>query len=274
MLLLVFCLAGCQSISKETPIDTMTNKDKAVALLESLETGAPEPAGYINPTTYIQHNLAVADGLEGFGAVLQNKPPGGFKAKVVRAFEDGDFVFTHTEYDFFGPKVGFDVFRFEDGLIVEHWDNLQETATETVSGRSQTDGPVAIEDVDKTAANKALIKGFMADVLMGAAPEKITEYVSTETYYQHNPAVGDGLAALGEALEAMAKAGTPMVYTKNHFILGEGNFVLTGSEGSFLGKEVAFYDLFRIADGLIVEHWDTVEEIPPRDQWKNDNGKF
>ncbi len=72
----------------------------------------------------------------------------------------------------------------------------------------------------------------------------------------------------------MAKAGTPMVYTKNHFILGEGNFVLTSSEGSFLGKSVAFYDLFRIADGLIVEHWDTVEEIPPRDQWKNDNGKF
>jgi hypothetical protein len=32
----------------------------------------------------------------------------------VRAFEDGDFVFTHPD-DFFGPKVGFDVFRFENG---------------------------------------------------------------------------------------------------------------------------------------------------------------
>jgi predicted SnoaL-like aldol condensation-catalyzing enzyme len=28
-----------------------------------------------------------------------------------------------SEYDFFGPKVGFDVFRFENGEIVEHWDN-------------------------------------------------------------------------------------------------------------------------------------------------------
>jgi hypothetical protein len=30
-------------------------------------------------------------------------------------FEDGDFVFAHTDYDFFGPKIGFDVFRFENG---------------------------------------------------------------------------------------------------------------------------------------------------------------
>jgi len=32
--------------------------------------------------------------------------------------------------DFFGPRIGFDIFRFEDGLIVEHWDILQEIVTE------------------------------------------------------------------------------------------------------------------------------------------------
>ena len=225
-------------------------------------------------TQYTQHNLAVEDGLEGFGKVLQNKPPGGFKANVVRAFEDGDYVFTHTEYDFFGPKVGFDIFRFEDGLIVEHWDNLQEKVEETASGRSQTDGPTQVLDKDKTDENKALIRGFVDDVLMGGNPSTITDYVSTETYHQHNPAVGDGLAALGKALEDLAKAGTPMVYEKNHLLLGEGNFVLTVSEGQFLGKHVSFYDLFRIEAGKIVEHWDAIEEIPHRDQWKNDNGKF
>ena len=62
----------------------------------------------------------------------------------------------------------------------------------------------------------------------------------------------------------MAKAGTPMTYSKNHMILGEGNFVLAVSEGLFLGNHVAFYDLFRIEDGKIVEHWDTIEEIPAR----------
>lgn len=268
-----FFVVACDNGSGK-PKSTMTNKAKAVALLESLETGDQEPASYINPNKYIQHNLGVADGLAGFGAVLQNQPPGGFKAKVVRAFEDGNYVFTHTEYDFFGPKTGFDIFRFENGLIVEHWDNLQETTAVNISGRSQSDGPTEIVDLNKTDENKAMVQGFVTDVLMGAAPEKITAYVSTETYLQHNPSVGDGLEALGAAIGAMADAGTPMVYEKNHFVLGEGNFVLTASDGQFLGGHVAFYDLFRIADGKIVEHWDTVESIPAQSEWKNDNGKF
>lgn len=67
----------------------------------------------------------VADGMAGFGEIMKNKPAGGFKAKVVRAFQDGNFVVAHTEYDFFGPKIGFDIFRFEDGLIVEHWDVIE-----------------------------------------------------------------------------------------------------------------------------------------------------
>ena len=67
---------------------------------------------------------------------------------------------------------------------------------------------------------------------------------------------------------------TPMVYTRNHLVLGEGNFVLAVSEGIFLGKHSSFYDLFRIESGKVVEHWDTIEEIPLRSDWKNTNGKF
>ena len=87
--------------------------------------GEPGPAASVNPTKYIQHNLAVADGLAGFGALLQQLPPGSARVSVARVFQDGDFVFAHTDYDFFGPKVGFDVFRFEAGKIVEHWDTIE-----------------------------------------------------------------------------------------------------------------------------------------------------
>lgn len=260
-------------IQKEQTME-LTNREKVVALLNSFNTGDQTPITYINPTKYIQHNLAVGDGLEGFGAVMANAPEGGFKANVVRAFQDGDYVFTHTEYDFFGPKVGFDIFKFEDGKIVEHWDNLQEIVTETASGRSQFDGPTAVEDPEKTATNKALIEDFMEDILMGKNPGKITDYVSTTEYHQHNPAVKDGLEGLGEAISAMNEAGMPMRYDKNHLILGEGNFVLTASEGEFMKKHVAFYDLFRIKAGKIVEHWDVIENIPAQSEWKNNNGKF
>ena len=82
----------------------MPNKEKAAALITSLETGDQSTIAYINPTNYKQHNLSVADGLEGFGAVLQHAPEGGFKANVVRTFQDGDYAIIHTEYDFFGQK--------------------------------------------------------------------------------------------------------------------------------------------------------------------------
>ena len=253
----------------------MSNKRKAVALLESLETRDSGPVAYINPNKYIQHNLAVADGLEGFGALLKTAPPEGFKAKVVRAFEDGDFVVAHTLYDFFGPKAGFDVFRFEDGLIVEHWDNLTAVQPPNPSGRTQTDGPTEVTDLDKTEANKRLVKSFVDEVLIGGKTDNLTTFINPEKYHQHNPAIADGLDGLGAALKYFADNGLVMKYTKTHKVLGQGNFVLTMSEGQFgKGDHTAFYDLFRVEDGRIVEHWDVISTIPPRSEWKNDNGKF
>ena len=162
-LTIMILIASCKTSEKETITETkktktmetkkeLSKKDKVVALLNSFNTGDHEPISYINPTQYIQHNLGVADGLEGFGAVMQHAPEGGFKANVIRAFEDGEYVFTHTEYDFFGPKAGFDVFRFENGKIVEHWDNLLEVQKPNPSGRTQFDGATEITDLDKTEA--------------------------------------------------------------------------------------------------------------------------
>ncbi|RNC90181.1 MAG: hypothetical protein ED555_12215 [Allomuricauda sp.] len=268
-----------QEEKNETKIQETTmkvsNKEKAIALIESLESGAKEPIAYINPNKYIQHNLAVADGLEGFGAVMANAPEGGFKAEVIRAFEDGNYVVLHTEYDFFGPKVGFDIFRFEDGLIVEHWDNLAPITEPNPSGRTQLDGATEVVNLDLTATNKALVNNFVTDVLMNGEGEKTTDYISTEEYLQHNSAVADGLDGLGAALKYFADNGLVMQYDSIHKVLGEGNFVLTVSEGKFgKGDHTSFYDLFRISEGKIVEHWDVIETIAPEDQRKNDNGKF
>ncbi|WP_205928520.1 nuclear transport factor 2 family protein [Rhizobium leguminosarum] len=59
-----------------------------------------------------------------------------------------------------------------------------------------------------------------------------------------------------------------------HQVLGEGNFVLTVSEGTVGGAPTAFYDLFRVENGKIAEHWDVIETIPALADWKNQNGKF
>lgn len=130
------------------------NKQKVITLLKSIDTGESEPLSYINANQYTQHNLAVGDGLKGFGEVIQQLPPHSAKVNTVRVFQDGDYVFSHTDYNFFGPKIGFDIFRFEEGKIVEHWDNLQETAAANPSGHTMTDGPTQSKDLDKNEANK------------------------------------------------------------------------------------------------------------------------
>lgn len=253
----------------------ISNKEKVIALLKSIETGEQEPIGYINPGKYIQHNLGAADGLAGFGALLQQLPPNSAKANTVRAFQDGDFVFTHTDYNFFGPKIGFDIFRFEDGKIVEHWDNLQETPSQSnPSGHTMIDGATEIKDLDKTEANKTLVRNFVDDILVNGRMEKLAGYFDGDNYIQHNPLIADQLSGLGNALAEWAKQGITMKYDTIHKVLGEGNFVLVVSEGHLAGKHNSFYDLFRVENGKIAEHWDVIEPIPAKENWKNDNGKF
>jgi predicted SnoaL-like aldol condensation-catalyzing enzyme len=252
----------------------MNNKEKVVALLKSIETGAMEPVGYINSKKYIQHNLGVEDGLEGFGKLLQALPPKSAKVDTMRAFEDKEYVFAHTKYNFFGHKAGLDIFRFENGLIVEHWDNLQEIAGPNKSGHTMFGGSTELKDLNKTESNKALVRNFVQDILMGKNPGKLTDYFNGDKYIQHNPAISDGLSGLGTALEAWAKQGITMKYNQIHKILGEGNFVLAVSEGSLAGKHSSFYDLFRVENNKIAEHWDVIKAIIPMSEWKNQNGKF
>lgn len=95
--------------------------------LKSIETGATEPIAYINANCYTQQNLGVADGLAGFGAALSalKEFPEAARVNTARAFQDGNYVVAHTDYNFFGPKVGFDLFRIENGKIAEHWDTIE-----------------------------------------------------------------------------------------------------------------------------------------------------
>ncbi len=253
----------------------ISNKQKVGELLKSIETGAHEPIGYINPENYTQHNLGVADGLAGFGAVLAQLPPNSAKVNTVRSFEDGQYVFTQTDYNFFGPKVGFDIFKFENGKIVEHWDNLVVKPEDTnPSGHTMIDGPTEILDLDKTEANKILVSNFVTDILVNGKMDKLASYFDGDNYIQHNSQIADGLSGLGKALEYMASQGITMKFDKVHKVLGEGNFVLTVSEGTFGEAQTSFYDLFRVENGKIAEHWDVMETIAPESEHKNTNGKF
>ncbi len=226
---------------------------------------------------YIQHNAGVPTGAAPVIGMVPALKDMNIGITTHRVIAEGDMVVMHNTYTnaqaFGGPTmVAFDVFRIEDGKVAEHWDNLQPIAEVNASGRTMTDGPTEITDKDKSAANKALIEGLMADIMIGGKMEKVTDYISPVTYLQHNPGVGDGLEALGGAMQAMAEAGSAMRYDKVHMVVADGNFVFTASEGAMGDTPTAFFDLFRVEDGLVVEHWDVIADIPTESA--NDNGKF
>ncbi len=252
---------------------TLKKKDQIRALLKSIETGDPGPVAVVNEAKYIQHNPQTQEGSEGLAALFQRLSRSSPRVNVVRAFEDGDFVFGHTEYDFASRKIGFEVFRFEDGRAVEHWDNIQERQGPNQAGRSMVDGPTESRDHELTEQNRAFAKEFVEEVLIEGRLERLSDYLD-DAYADHNPRLAEGTTALRAALQETEAGRRRIDYQRLHRVLAEGDFVLCVSEGAFAGVHSAFYDLFRLAAGKIVEHWDTTEKIAPRSEWKNDNGKF
>ena len=263
--------------TKEEP--KMTNTQKALELINTFATGDTETAKSLLAEGYIQHNLAYGTGRDAFVGSVAYLASASVKTTVknIRVFEDGDKVFLQTVYNFAGAgdQVAFDIFRFdENGLIAEHWDNLAALAAPNPSGHTQIDGTMEVTDLDKTEENRKLVESFLYDVMQGNHPEKTPDYFDGDTYIQHNTGIADGLSGLGAALAALAQQGVHMIYTTVHQVLAQGNFVLAVSEGTFGGAPTAYYDLWRVKNGKIAEHWDVMETIADQSTWANDNGKF
>ena len=251
-----------------------TRKDQIRDLLKSIETGAPGPIEVVNEAKYIQHNPQTHEGSEGLAQLFQRLSKTKPRVNMVRAFEDGDYVFAHMEYDFASRKICFEVFRFQEGQAVEHWDNIQERQAPNPSGRSMVDGPMQATDLELTEANRSMVRSFVETVLIGGALDQLSTFVDLDTYAEHNPFLVDGGSSLQSALGASTDGHRHIDYHRVHRVLAEGNFALCVSEGQLGGVHCAFYDLFRVANGKIVEHWDTTERVVPKSEWKNDNGKF
>ena len=256
-----------------------TQIEKALALIDTFATGDTDTAKELLAEDYIQHNLAYGTGRDAFISSVEYLASADEKTTVenIRAFEDGDKVFLQTVYNFAGAgeQVAFDIFRFDnEGKIAEHWDNLAAKAEPNPSGHTQIDGTTEVTDLDKTEENRKLVEDFLYDVMQGNNLDKTPDYFDGDTYIQHNTGIADGVSGLNEALAALAEQNIQMIYTTTHQVLAQGNFVLAVSEGTFGDKPTAYYDLWRVENGKIAEHWDVMETIADKSTWQNQNGKF
>lgn len=255
------------------PVTLAQNKQLVAEATDALFNRHDESAvdRYIG-STYTQHSTLVGEGPETFRQLVAGLDEG-VAYEAVRLLADGDLAAAHGRYTGFGeaPLVAVDIFRVVDGKLVEHWDGLQPETGPNPSGHTMLDGPTMVSRPEQTEASRTLVEAFVDAVLISGQYDRLPEFVSTERYIQHSPQIADDLDGLGVAVEALAEQGITLHYNARHRTVAEGDFVLVQSDGDF-GGPVVYYDLFRVEDGKIVEHWDVIQQIPA--QLPHDNGLF
>ena len=109
----------------------MNNIEKAKKVVQCFSTGDVGVAKEFLSDDYVQHNLVFKTGKETFIEIIE-----GLNSHLnldttissINEFEEGNYVVLHSLYKFPGleKQEVFDVFRFENGKIVEHWDAIEE----------------------------------------------------------------------------------------------------------------------------------------------------
>ncbi len=262
---LIFMLVASCGVSQ-------SNEDKVQALMDAFATGDPDALQYISDDKYIQHNLGVPDGKEGIAGWFNGSPL--VSTQVFRIFSDGDYVIVNTLY---GGNVVIDVFRFESGLMVEHWDNISSFINDN-DGTTPINGTeTPVSDLDKTEENRSLIQNMCNDLFLEGKWELSTNYLDTNNFIEHNHGYTPDKPAFMEIAASLAN--DESFYKAIKFIHVQGNFALVMSEGSdLLGDDdqsrYAYYDLLRIENNLVREHWGITQKIPEVQSWQNQNGKW
>ncbi|HEY4358375.1 MAG TPA: nuclear transport factor 2 family protein [Acidobacteriaceae bacterium] len=90
---------------------------------------------------YIQHSAHIEPGREGLFNLIKNIPPT-LRYEPGLILAEGEWVIVHGRFSGFGAPVNWiaaDILRIRDGILVEHWDVIQDEATEA---QSKSKGPM------------------------------------------------------------------------------------------------------------------------------------
>lgn len=219
---------------------------------------------YFSPA-FIQHSPTCPQGVVGLKTLIEHAKRLGVRYKVHRALADGQFVVLHSRAVGLDdlPMIIFDIYRVHEDKIVEHWEAMQ---PELADG--MIDGPTKLTDLDRTDENREVVRNAIEKVFIGGDVRSMESFFDFETdqLYQHNSVVPDGASALRRELNRLVQEGGSVEYVKLHRIIAEGNFAFTQCEAAMGGRPHAFYELFRVERGKIVEHWDVhpvLTDFPP-----------
>jgi predicted SnoaL-like aldol condensation-catalyzing enzyme len=237
----------------------------------------PGVVGRFFAEPFVQHDGTLADGLSGLDEYARDVAGSRADLTIYRTIEDCEFVMLHSMYRGLprnpGPMIAFDLLRFRDEKIVELWRGQQPEAPANLSGHTQLDGPTEVSDRDKTEANRDLVRRFKEVVTVEARFDRVGEFIEGNNYTQHAATVGDGTERMRKRVAGVLKPGAEPTLKPVRYV-AEGNFVLALVDAKMPQGPTANWDLFRVQNGWIVEHWDVISPILPRKEWRHSNGPF
>lgn len=252
---------------------------------------------------YKEYSLAMLNGREGFKQYINSKVsrkeniPELIEDPVVSIVAEGDLVAVVTVSHYFEPDGSgntytssyFDLFRIQDNKIAAHWDSAQ-IKKGYVPLSVDRGGPLPVKGIvglaqlellpnadPKLANNKRLAFDLWRQTAEGGREELAFLYLDP-IYIQHNPNAATGRDGF---IQYMSRR--PDSNIESHYeapliaIISEGDLVVQAIQGyrpdpnnPGTDLDIAWFDMFRIKDGFIIEHWDTASKGEvPKDQLKD-----
>jgi predicted SnoaL-like aldol condensation-catalyzing enzyme len=114
--------------------------------------------------------------------------------------------------------------------------------------------------------NKALVlRAF--DTLFNKRDYAVAERFWSPNYIQHSAHIRPGR----EGLFDLVKSAPPTMRYENSLIMAEGNFLILHGRFTNVGQPAAWIvaDIVRIEDGILVEHWDVIQDEATQEQSKS-----
>jgi predicted SnoaL-like aldol condensation-catalyzing enzyme len=119
----------------------------------------------------------------------------------------------------------------------------------------------ACANEELTARNKEVVRNFYTTVLIGRDVDAAPKFLRAD-YIQHNPQVPTGLKGFMDAFRARFAQQLPSDYKRELLnVIGDNDMVVVYVRQTWTGKDgqhhqALGFDMFRVQDGMIAEHWD------------------
>jgi predicted SnoaL-like aldol condensation-catalyzing enzyme len=258
--------------------------------------GQLERASEFLSSDYTEHSLLVPNGLQGFVDYHSQRRehldavPDEITDPVVTIIAEGDYVGVATVEYYYEPddsgdtytSTRFDLFRIEDGLIAEHWDSGSipfgaiapdaAIGPAPIKGLEGHDQFVFLDSDDEQLANNKRLAFDLWRHTSEAGREEMALLYLDPIYIQHNPNAATGRQGFMDYFAQRPDTSIETYYERPLIaVVAEGNLVMQALKGERRNPnnpdemvDIAWFDMFRIENGRIYEHWDNAAkgEVP------------